>query len=155
MSINPRLLVHPESLSEKDLISLINKSRCKELPNNRIYTKTELIKIYKKTVLPLPQRQYNVAKYLGKKLHELRVTRKIPTATGKELDLKSSNLEDLSNSANNNRLNQPKDDDDDAVSNVNGLSNLCTDNTQFENGFKRKIDDQNETKKKIQKIMWP
>ena len=40
--------------------------------------------MFKRVALPLPQRRYNEAKYLGKKLNDLRVNRKITIAVEEE-----------------------------------------------------------------------
>ncbi|XP_014215182.1 uncharacterized protein LOC106644272 [Copidosoma floridanum] len=79
MSPEIRHLVNPESLSETALMDHL-KRRCIDLLDLKKYKKSDLIGMFKRLAMPLPQRKYNEAKCFGKRLSELRLHRKIPTA---------------------------------------------------------------------------
>ncbi|CAK9796388.1 hypothetical protein ANTQUA_LOCUS765 [Anthophora quadrimaculata] len=49
-------LTHPESLSEVELKEIL-KNRCIDFSNYKSSSKSELIELYKRVALPLPQRQ--------------------------------------------------------------------------------------------------
>ncbi|XP_058795086.1 uncharacterized protein LOC131666444 [Phymastichus coffea] len=89
MSADIRTLTKPELLSETDLIEIL-RSRCIELPNIKMLKRSDLVEMYRRIALPLPQRRYNESKYLGKKLNDLRLTRKIAVAIEEEQALYAS-----------------------------------------------------------------
>ncbi|XP_012275864.1 uncharacterized protein LOC105697268 [Orussus abietinus] len=83
MNLASYQLTHPELLSEETLRELL-KNRCIELPRLQLLSKPELVEIYKRVVLPLPQRQFDEARHLGKKLSTLRSKNGIATACYEE-----------------------------------------------------------------------
>lgn len=66
---------------------LIFLKKCIEMPDIKTIKRSDLIEMFKRIAIPMPQRQYNEAKYLGKKLHDLRVTRKICISTEEDKKL--------------------------------------------------------------------
>ncbi|CAK9818454.1 hypothetical protein ANTPLA_LOCUS9774 [Anthophora plagiata] len=56
LSLGVYELTHPESLSEEELEEIL-KNRCIDFSNYKNSSKSELIELYKRVALPLPQRQ--------------------------------------------------------------------------------------------------
>jgi hypothetical protein len=49
--------------------------------------KEDLVEIYKRIALPMPQRRSNEGKHLGKKLNDLRISKNIAIAENEEYTL--------------------------------------------------------------------
>ncbi|XP_001607125.1 uncharacterized protein LOC100116309 [Nasonia vitripennis] len=159
MSTNHQLLIRPESLSESALVEIL-KSRCIELPNAKNLKKLDLIEMYRRVVLPMPQRRYNGTKHLGKKLNDLRISRGISIATEEEQALYESIVSSQSESSTKSDHRKIRLANEDISPKKICLTNSSDErNNPLENGLKRKCNDKETTTpiegKKRQKISWP
>ncbi|OXU28360.1 hypothetical protein TSAR_008317 [Trichomalopsis sarcophagae] len=159
MSTNHQLLICPESLSESALVEIL-KSRCIELPNAKNLKKSDLIEMYRRIVLPMPQRRYNETKHLGKKLTDLRISRGISIATEEEQALYESivsSQSELSTKSDHRKIRLANEDISPKKIRLTNSSDER--NNPLENGLKRKCNDKETTTpmegKKRQKISWP
>ncbi|XP_015523880.1 uncharacterized protein LOC107227286 isoform X1 [Neodiprion lecontei] len=63
-------LLHPELLTEDALIQVL-RDRCVEEPQLKSATRNELVELFKRVALPLPQRTFDDSTHMGRKLMSL------------------------------------------------------------------------------------
>ncbi|XP_015588272.1 ashwin isoform X1 [Cephus cinctus] len=166
-------LTRPELLSEETLREVL-KNKCIQVPDFKALSKPELIEIFKRVALPLPQRQCSESRYFGRKILSLRIKRSIATATYEDnaalkamMPCNSTNV-DCSNAAETSKTNRLKPIIKEAnpTSKKICLSNSTKSKESLHNNIKRKNEDNDndaqflqvtlltDTKKR-QKITWP
>ncbi|XP_043280481.1 ashwin-like [Venturia canescens] len=154
-------MCHPELLSEATLCEILENS-CIALPISRNLNRDELVEIFKRIAMPLPQRKYNVSRKLGKRLNDRRgVERK------EESEISSSSLSTPNSSSScerlvlekktgtKNRMDSPTNETLLGSKRIRLTDSNCNGNLP-ENDAKRKnqICSVSESKKR-QKITWP
>ncbi|XP_011499563.1 PREDICTED: uncharacterized protein LOC105363519 isoform X2 [Ceratosolen solmsi marchali] len=147
MFLNYQDLLHPEFLTEWTLREIL-KSKCIDTSNIFNMEKADLIEMFKRVALPMPQRQCNEGRPLGKKLNDLRISRNIDIATSEEHILYEWSRK------------KPMQCLEDSTPKKMHFSNCRFETTgSLENDAKRKINKQEVTAQteisKRQKISWP
>lgn len=58
--------------------------KCIDVSNNTSLNKEQLVEIYNRIALPLPQRKYGQARHIHKKMAALRMSKSIPVAANED-----------------------------------------------------------------------
>ncbi|KAK2582073.1 hypothetical protein KPH14_002777 [Odynerus spinipes] len=162
----------PELLSEHELCQIL-KNSCIEIKNFEKLSKTELVEIYKRVALPLPQRQHGNKKYKEENKNNMDENSESEECD-KNVTLQNSNSNESINISSTNSCEKRKRvsqvnateisklfiDETNSVSKKICLSTTSKIETECNGIMKHKITEKNEDStltptKKRQKITWP
>ncbi|XP_011260339.1 uncharacterized protein LOC105253771 isoform X1 [Camponotus floridanus] len=146
-------LTHPESLSEHQLREIL-KNNCIEILNFEKLCKSELLEMYRRVAMPLPQRQRN-AKILNTEVNVISDKSTVKSSNDMHslaADLNKGTKRMLSQTDRKLSVNDPK-----SVHKKNQLYSASKVETTYNGINKRRCNEQNEESimKKRQKITWP